>query len=136
MFFNNSPHISLYKECYSHIPLFSVFSPYSRSFSVNFSFFTFFIDFVIFQVVKCVFLIFHDFQFSRHIPCTTVDIHIFQLFQFSSPYFTSYSVCFSFSTFSVILPYSRSYSVHLPFFMFFNISRHILLPKECYSHFP
>ena len=27
-----------------------------------------FSDFVIFQVVKWMFLIFHDFQFSRHIP--------------------------------------------------------------------
>jgi hypothetical protein len=41
---------------------------------VNFSFFTFLIDFFIFQVVKCVFLIFHDFQYSCHIPCTIVDI--------------------------------------------------------------
>ena len=40
----------------------------------HFSFFTFFSDFVIFQVVKCMFLIFHDFQFSCHIPRPTVDI--------------------------------------------------------------
>ena len=51
------------------------------SFSVNFSFLaifqvlqcafsfsTFFSDFVIFQVLKWMFLIFHDFQFSCHIP--------------------------------------------------------------------
>ena len=55
-------------------PRFSVFSPYSRSYSVHFSFFTFFSDFVIFQVVTWLFLIFHDFQFSCHIPCPTVDI--------------------------------------------------------------
>jgi hypothetical protein len=61
---------------------------------------------------------------------------IFENFQFSLPFFTSYRVCFSFTTFSFILPYSRSYRVHLSFFMFFNISRHISLPKECYSHFP
>ena len=36
--------------------------------SMHFSFFTFFSDFVIFQVVKWMFLIFHDFQFSCHIP--------------------------------------------------------------------
>ena len=76
-FFNISHHISLPKECYSHFPWFSVFSPYSRSYSVHFSFFTFFSDFVIFQVVKWMFLIFHDFQFSCHIPFPTVDISHF-----------------------------------------------------------
>ena len=35
-------HISRPKVCISHFPWFSVFSPYSRSFSVHFSFFTFF----------------------------------------------------------------------------------------------
>jgi ABC-type dipeptide/oligopeptide/nickel transport system permease component len=60
---------------------------------------------------------------------------IFQLFHFSLPYFTFYSVGFSFSTFSDILPYSRSYSVHSSFFRFLKISRHISLPKDCYSHF-
>jgi hypothetical protein len=40
-------------------------------------FFTFFSDFVIFQVLKCVFLIFHYLQFSCHIPCPRVDIFHF-----------------------------------------------------------
>ena len=44
---------------------------------------------VIFQVFKWMFLIFHDLQFSCHIPRPTVDIYIFHIFQFSSPYFTS-----------------------------------------------
>ena len=44
---------------------------------MHFSFFTFFSDFVIFQVVKWMFLIFHDFQFSCHIPRPTVDISKF-----------------------------------------------------------
>ena len=43
------------------VHLFQFSSPYSRSFSVHFSFFTFFSDFVIFQVVKWMFIIFHDF---------------------------------------------------------------------------
>ena len=43
---------------------------------MHFSFFNFFTDFVIFQVVKWMFLIFHDFQFSCHIPHPTVDIVI------------------------------------------------------------
>ncbi|SFW06969.1 Uncharacterised protein [Chlamydia abortus] len=55
----------------------------------HFSFFTYFSDFVIFQVVKGMFLIFHDFQFSCHIPRPTVDISKFSTFPFSSPYFTS-----------------------------------------------
>ena len=38
----------------------------------------------IFQVVKWMFLIFHDFQFSCHIPCPTVDISKFSTF-FSFP---------------------------------------------------
>ena len=59
-------------------------APYSRSFNVHFSFFTFFTDFVIFQVVKWMFLIFHDFQFSCHIPRPTVDISKFSTF-FSFP---------------------------------------------------
>ena len=41
-------------------------------------------DFVIFQVVKGIFFIFHDFQFSCHIPRPTVDISIFSTF-FSFP---------------------------------------------------
>ena len=41
-------------------------------------------DFFIFQVVKWMFLIFHDFQFSCHIPCPTVDIPKFSTF-FSFP---------------------------------------------------
>ena len=56
------------------------FFPYSRSFSVHFSFFTFFSDFVIFQVLKWMFLKFHDFQFSCHIPRPTVDISKFSTF--------------------------------------------------------
>ena len=73
-FFSFPRHISRPKVCISHFPWFSIFLPYSRSYSVHFSFFTFFCDFVIFQVVKWIFLIFHDFQFSCHIPCPTVDI--------------------------------------------------------------
>ncbi|SGA30682.1 Uncharacterised protein [Chlamydia abortus] len=53
------------------------------SFSVHFSFFTFFCDFVIFQVVKWMFLIFQDFQFSWHIQRPTVDVSKFStLFSF------------------------------------------------------
>ena len=47
----------------NEIKLLVRFEEYSRSFSVHFSFFRFFGDFVIFQVVKWMFLIFHDFVF-------------------------------------------------------------------------
>ena len=88
-FFSFPRHISRHTVCISHFPWFSVFSPFSRSYSVHFSFFSFFSDFVILQVVKWMFLIFHDFQFSCHIPCPTVDISkLSNFFQFSSPYFT------------------------------------------------
>ena len=68
----------------SHFTRFSLSSPYSMSYSVHFSFFTLISDFVIFQVVTLMFLIFHDFQFSCHIPCPTADIPKFSTF-FSFP---------------------------------------------------
>jgi hypothetical protein len=76
-------------------PRCSVFSPYSRSYSVHYTFFTFCSDFVIFQVVKWMFLIFHDFQFSCHIPCPTADSPKFSTF-FSFPrHISSPKVCIS-----------------------------------------
>ena len=66
---------------------FLCFSPYSRSYSVCFSFSTFFIFFFffffffpIFQVLLCVSLIFHVFQFSAHIPGPIVCISRFPRF--------------------------------------------------------
>ena len=95
-FFSFPRHISCPKVCISRFPWFSLFSTYSSSYSVHFSFFSFFSDFVIFQVVTWMFLIFHDFQFSCHIPRPTVDISKFtNFFQFSSPYFSRPKVCFS-----------------------------------------
>ena len=96
-----------------------------------FSFFTFFSDFVNFQSSRVCFSFSMIFSFLAIFHVLPWTFLIFQLFQFSLPHFTYYSVCFSFSTFSVILPYSRSYSVHSSFFMFFKLSRHISLPKEC-----
>jgi hypothetical protein len=89
-FFSFPRHISRPKVCISHFPWFSVFSPYSRSYSVHFLFFTFFSNFDTFQVIKWTFLIFHAFQFSCHIPCPTVDISKFSTFlQFSLTFFMS-----------------------------------------------
>ena len=101
-FFSFPRHISCPKVCISHILCFSVFSQYSRSYSLHFSFFTFFSDFVLFQVVKWMFLIFDDFQFSCLIPCATVDIYKLSNF-FSFPRLISLpKVCIShFPRFSV-----------------------------------
>ena len=54
-FFSFPLHISRPKVCISHFPWFSVFSPYSSSYSVHFSCFMFCCDFVIFQVVNWIF---------------------------------------------------------------------------------
>ena len=71
-FFNVSSDIPGQTVFVSHFLPFSVFLPYSRSYSVHFTFSTFFSFLAIFQVLQCVFLIFHDFQFSRHSPGPTV----------------------------------------------------------------
>ena len=140
--------------------IFQSFLPYSRSYSVRFSFYTLF------------------FRFSRNIPdpkvCVShysrfsvflaicqvlryafLIIHAFQCF---SPYSRSYSVCFSFSMFfsgffffchipgptvsvslfprfSVLSLYSRSYVVHFSFSTFFIVSGYIPCPTVCLSHF-
>ena len=91
--FQFSRHIQGPTVCISHFSRFSMISSFFKSsecssFSMIFSFlaifqvlqcaflfFTFFSDFVIFQVVQWMFLIIHDFQFSCHIPCPTVDIY-------------------------------------------------------------
>ena len=61
---------------------------------------------------------------------------IFYLSQFFPPYFTSYSVCFSFSKIVNFSPYSRSHSVHFSFSMSFSVSRHNSCTTVCVSHFP
>ena len=83
---------------------------------MHFAFFTFFIDFVIFQVDKWMFLIFHDFQFSYHIPRPTVDIS-------------------KFSTFSVFLAIFHVLKCVFLIFPDFQFSRHIPGPTVCISHF-
>jgi len=153
--FNISCHISLPKEGYSHFLWFSVFSQYSMSYNVHFSFFTFFSDFFIFQVLKWMFLIFHDFQCSCQIPCPTVDISHFPAFSgflaifhvlqcvFLILYIFSYLAIFQvlqcafkifpcFSIFLVIFHYLNSV-IHI--FRDFQFSCHIPGPTVCISHF-
>ena len=88
------------------------------------------------SVLKCVFLIFRDFQFSRHIPGPTVCISHFSRFSVFR-HFSSRQVDVShFPWFSVFLPYSTSYSGHFKFSTFFSFPCHISRPKVCISHFP
>ena len=82
---------------------FQCFSPYSRSYSVHFTFSMIFRLHVIFQVPQWPFLIFHNFQ------CFL-------------PYPRSKSALFSFPWFSVFSSYSRSHSEHFSFSTFFSIS--------------
>ena len=88
---------------HSHFPSFSV--PYCWYKNVHSHFPSFSVFLAILLVRKCVFLIFHDFQFSRHTAVPTVCISHFHLFE-------------------CLLLYSRSYSVHLLFSMFLNVFHH------------
>ena len=83
---------------------------------MHFSFVNFFTDFVIFQVVKWMFLIFHDFQFSCHIPRSTEHIS-------------------KFSTFSVFLTIIHVLKCVFLIFRDFQYSRHIPGPSVGISHF-
>ncbi|SFW07453.1 Uncharacterised protein [Chlamydia abortus] len=97
------------------------------------SVFTFFSDFVIFQVVW-MFLIFHDFQFSCHIPRPKVDISKFSTF-FSFPcHISRPKVCIShFHT--VFLDIFHVLKCVFLIFRAFQFSRHIPGPSVCICHF-
>ena len=87
LIFSVSRHIPGPAVCISHIRRFSVFLPYSRSYTVHISFSKFFSFLAIFQVLQCPFLIFHGFQFTCHISGLTVCIsHI--------PYFSVFLAIF------------------------------------------
>ena len=101
------------------------------------------------------FLIFHDFQFSRHIPGPTVCISHFSRFSVISSFFKSSSGCFSFSMifsflgifqvlqwtilnfppFSVFLALFQVLKCVFLIFCDFQFSRHIPGPTVCISHF-
>jgi hypothetical protein len=114
-----SCHISCPTMWVSHFHCFSVFSPYSRSYYVNFSF-SFLVSFLtIFQVLQCAFLTFqvflflffffchisspkvcfsyfHDFQFSCHTAVPTVCISHFPCFwMFIAIFQVKQCLCFS-----------------------------------------
>ena len=135
-FLSFSHHISRPTVCVSHFPKLSI-SRHIPGPTVCISHFpTFSVFLSIIQDLQCVSLIFH-------------------VFQCYLPYFTSYSVHFSFSTlFSVSLhipgqtmfeshfsrisffsPYSRSYNVQFSFSTFFSLSCYILCQTVFVSHF-
>jgi hypothetical protein len=137
--FQFSRHISGPTVSISHFSFFSCFSTYSRSYQVSFSFSYSHIFLAIFHVLQCLCLIFHIFQFSRHIPGPIVCISNFPRFSVFLSIFQVKSVCvlifqvFQISTFfsvSCHIPgptvflsaQSRSYSVYFSFFTFFTVS--------------
>jgi hypothetical protein len=72
--------------------IFPCFVPCFRSYHDLLIFLVFsFLD--IFKFLQCVFLIFHIFHFSLHIPGPNEYISHFHVFQCFSPYSRSYSVC-------------------------------------------
>ena len=95
--------------------VFQCFSPHSSSYSVCFSFCTFFSFLTTFQVLPCEFLIFLVCQVSRYIPGPTVCVSHFPRFRFSCPIPGSIMCVIHFPHFSVFWPYSRSYSVCISF---------------------
>ena len=123
-FFSVSCHIPCPTECDSHFARFSLFlaifhvSPceflcflmcqFSRHIPVPtecvYHFTRFSVFLTIFQVIQCFCLIFQFFQFSGHNPGHRDCISHTSRFNCFSPYYMSYSVCFSFCTFSVYLP--------------------------------
>ena len=112
-----SPYSRFYLVCFSYLFRIPGLSPYSRSYIVHLKFSTFFsvsfhipfhavfvshfpcfsVFLAIIHVLQCVFLSFHDFQYSRHIPGNIMCITHFPRFECFLPYSMSYSVWFSFS---------------------------------------
>ena len=101
----------------SHFPPISVFFPYSRSYIVHFSFFTFF-------------------NVSHDIPCLRVFLSHFSHFSDFLPYSRSYSVHFSFFKFFRITCHISRPTVYVSHFHDFQFSRHNPGPTLFVSHFP
>ena len=134
--FQFSSHILVPTVCFLIFHGFHCFSPYSRSYTVCFSFSTFFSFLPIIQVLYFVFLIFHDLQFSRHTPGPIVCFLIFHDFHCFSLCSRSYTVCFSFSKVFSFFAITQILLVYFSFFMFYTVSHHIPGPTVCTSHFP
>ena len=102
--------------CISHFPWLSFFLLYFWSYSVHFSFFTFFSDFVIFQVVKWI-------------------IHISMSFIFLVKFHVLQWTFLNFLTFSVFLAIFHVVKCVFLIFYDFQFSRHNPGPTVCISHF-
>ena len=121
----------------SHIPRFSVFSPYPKSYSFYVSFPMLFSFLDIINILQCVYLIFHVFEcilpYSRsYIVCFSFTM-IFSFLAIIQDLHCLFLIFFFFFWFS---PNSGSYSVHFSFFTFLSVSRHILGQTVFVSHFP
>ena len=112
-------HISLPTLCVYHFPWFQ-FSQLILGPTLYISHFPgLWVFLAVFHVLQCVFLIFHDFQFSHHIPGPRVCISNFPRFWVFLAINSSPTVCISqFLLFQCSLPYFTSYSVHFSFFVF------------------
>ena len=101
---------------------------------VHFSFFTFFSDFVIFQGVKWMFLIFHDFQFPA-------IFHVLQWTFLNYPTFSVFLAIFHVLKCVFLIFHDFQFSCHIPcptvdiskFSTFFSFPPHISRPKLCIS---
>ena len=130
MFLSVSCHISCPTMVFFHFPRFSFFLPYSRSYSVHFSFFTF-SSFNIFQVIECLCLIFHVFQFAHQNPGPTLCI-------FYSSRFTLFLAVFQ--VLHCVFLILHDFQCFLPYFMSnlvvsCQFSHHSPGSRVCVSHF-
>ena len=108
--------LHVYKFVFLIFREFSVFSPWSRSYSVPFPFSTFL-------------------SVSRHIPGQTVFVSHFPRFSVFSPYSRSNSVFVSFFTFFSFLAIFHVLECEFLIFHVFQFSRHNPGSIVCISHF-
>ena len=136
----------------SQFPCFSLFSPYSRSYSVHFCFSTFFflpysrLYRVVFsnfkfcsflrkiQVLRCAFLIFCVFSISCHNPGPKVFISHFPRFSVFCTYPGHRACFFLFSCFSILPAMFHVIQCLCLIFHLFQVSCHIPSPTVYISH--
>ena len=90
----------------------------------------------IFHVLKCVFLIFRDFQVSRHITGPSVCISHFSCILVISSFSSRQVDVSHFPDFQFSCCIPRPTVDISKFSTFFSFPRHISRPKVCISHFP
>ena len=126
----------------SHVPRFSFFSPYSRSYTVHFSFSTLLsgscliLGYTMFVTHLLPFVCLIDFSaYSR--SYSVFFFFFFSCFSMFLLHISCFKVCVShFPRFFNFLAKFQSYSVHFSFLTFFTVSCHIPRPTMCVSHFP